>query len=731
MIEQLKNWFDKLLADSDLTREEFLWGTMVVALLCASAHLLTMLITRWGDSRATSKSWVFSALLHVGCVVGLVIFSPPVEISSRVDANAEPIQIKGLIFEEEPPESKPSELWERVKPTELNEVARVNPAERDQFQPPDPNRAHEENVQKLQEMLAQLNSQPDQVDPNLPEGVEAGRTEELIEALLPDQLVPELLPQEDFVEPNSESRTREVSLNRPTPETPNIERTSTSPLPIDENPVVLSRELSSLEAIPNPQATLQEGPVSEERATPAAPDLVEPSGEPLPFENGPRSEKSNSADFSRTRNGSNSTSVAAAVDRRNPNQIDKPLGEQGGLLSRLPASSPDSNLPQPQLESLPPVELKAIAPQPKNYQLRNLANRRDIARQNGGTEESEQAVERSLAWLAKVQHPNGYWDADRYGAGQVGTVTPETEGEKLHSKEQSGKQADTGLTALAVLAFLGAGYTHEEGQYQANVEKALRWLVSQQDDQGYLGGNARQFEMMYCHGMVTYALGEAYGMRQDLDNDSWLRQPVEKGVQYVISQQNPKDGGWRYQKGQPGDMSMFGWQLMALKSAEISGIATPENVKIRMIRFLKSRSLGTNQGLASYGADQPPSNSMTAEALFCKQMLGINRTNPSCIRAVDHMLANLPSRREYNLYYWYYGTWPCISMAETPGTTGTTACVIGLFQNNGGVVNSRVAGNPDRCGHLTGDESTPRRSYTLPGSLLSLPASLSLAGRAG
>jgi len=44
---------------------------------------------------------------------------------------------------------------------------------------------------------------------------------------------------------------------------------------------------------------------------------------------------------------------------------------------------------------------------------------------------------------------------------------------------------------------------------------ALRWLVSQQDSQGFLGGKANRYARMYCHGMATIALGEAYGMTKD------------------------------------------------------------------------------------------------------------------------------------------------------------------------------------------------------------------------
>ena len=46
-----------------------------------------------------------------------------------------------------------------------------------------------------------------------------------------------------------------------------------------------------------------------------------------------------------------------------------------------------------------------------------------------------------------------------------------------------------------------------------------------------------------------------------------------------------------------------------------------------MVGFLKARSLGDHGGLAAYREDESPTSSMTAEAFFCKQMLGMRRDN--------------------------------------------------------------------------------------------------------
>jgi prenyltransferase beta subunit len=316
--------------------------------------------------------------------------------------------------------------------------------------------------------------------------------------------------------------------------------------------------------------------------------------------------------------------------------------------------------PAPQIQSSGGVPLlvrrsAGIAP---TYRLRKLSNRKANARQFGGSDQSERAVEASLRFLASVQERNGSWSAKAFGAGQVKVD------ENGVDRDYAGRDADSGVTALSILAFLGAGYTHEEGQYADNVDRALRWLVSQQRPDGNLGYGAGHFAAMYCHGIATYAVAEAYGMQNDPTANTILRDPLLRAVRYILDNQNP-DGGWRYIKGQKSDISMFGWQLMALKSAEIAGVTIPHDAKSKMVGFLRQRSLGDHGGLAAYREDESPTASMTAEALFCKQMLGMRRDNAASEEAAEYILTRLPRRTQFNEYYWYYGT---VAMYQYGGT---------------------------------------------------------------
>ncbi len=371
--------------------------------------------------------------------------------------------------------------------------------------------------------------------------------------------------------------------------------------------------------------------------------------------------------------------VAGTVERSRP--VERPAGTNPrapmiaslspGRVGSPPPLSDRPGISTPNFNAIPSRESAKL---PDTYRLRSLPQRKKMAVNLGATQDSERAVEVSLRWLALHQHPEGYWDADGFDAncpagdrcwGRGGQGNP-SETEKINNPvnrlalESAGQHADAGLTALVMLTFLGAGYTQEEGQYADQVDRAVRWLIRNQQSNGFLGGEASHYERMYCHGMATYALGEACGMLDDPDSDPQLKQALAKAVRYIIAMQNPNDGGWRYLNGklakQEGDMSMFGWQLMALKSSQIAGIDIPEETQVGMVKFLKRISLGERRGLASYRFGEAPKASMTAEALFSRQMLGMKRDNPSSIEAVEYLMKHPPHQTEQDLYYWYYGT---------------------------------------------------------------------------
>lgn len=271
---------------------------------------------------------------------------------------------------------------------------------------------------------------------------------------------------------------------------------------------------------------------------------------------------------------------------------------------------------------------------------RDPSSRSQRALEEGGTIASEAAVTRGLIWLAKHQNPDGSWSLHGFTSA----------GDCAGQCADAGGRSDNAGTALALLPFLGAGQTHLDGQYRDQVKAGLEWLVRYQGSDGDLRG--RGIGNMYAHGQCTIALCEAYAMTRD----PWLREPAQKAVDFIVAAQHSA-GGWRYQPGQPGDTSVVGWQLMALRSAQMAYLEVPDDAFTKANRFLDSVQQDRYGGLYAYQSGNKASEAMTAEALLCRQYSGWPQDHQGLIGGCDELLDKaLPRRRSFNIYYVYYGT---------------------------------------------------------------------------
>lgn len=272
----------------------------------------------------------------------------------------------------------------------------------------------------------------------------------------------------------------------------------------------------------------------------------------------------------------------------------------------------------------------------------------------GGSSETELAIGRALAYLASVQQEDGSWNPRTTDAGRELQVLG-------HNRQGAGAQADTGITGLAILAFLGAGNTHLEGGYRENVRRGLEYLMGRQQRSGSMAGSSQFFAQMYCHSMALLAVSEAYSMT----GDSRLGDAVKRGVAYSEQAQNKTVGGWRYQPGDSGDMSQFGWQVMALNSAALNGHRLSAETDNLMVAFLQRHTQGKHQGLAHYRYGEDVSPVMTAEAMFCRYLLRQSVSLQAAQEAAREILgdadangkpSHLPGAGVDNVYFWYYGT---------------------------------------------------------------------------
>ena len=270
---------------------------------------------------------------------------------------------------------------------------------------------------------------------------------------------------------------------------------------------------------------------------------------------------------------------------------------------------------------------------------------------NGQTEASEQAVEAGLRWLALRQLSTGAWRTD----------------------SDLTRWADPGVTGLAMLAFLGAGYAHQEGKYRQTVSRAIAYIKREQDTEGCIGrmGDRRRTGHMYNHGICTLALVEAYAMTKD----QGLKEPAERAVDFISVAQNTM-GGWRYYfNSADGDSSVSGWMVSALHAARLAKLHVPDKTLTGARKFFASVT-NKEKGYTSYMAGLAPSSAaLVAVGLLCNQYLGVEGDDPY-IKLASHAILKFPPKwveltkdnrldienlatREpgaNDYYFWYYAS---------------------------------------------------------------------------
>ena len=272
---------------------------------------------------------------------------------------------------------------------------------------------------------------------------------------------------------------------------------------------------------------------------------------------------------------------------------------------------------------------------------RSAAGRRGSISAGGATPESESAVDRGLQWLVQHQFADGGWSFDHRQKACKGHCD--------HPGTMA--QARVAATAMALLPLLGAGHTHRQGPYKKAVQGGLAFL-------GHSvrlvpeGGDLQAGGMMYSHGLATIALCEAFAMTKDRQ----LVAPAQAALNFIAAAQDPQGGGWRYTPGMPGDTSVFGWQLMALKSGHMGYLSIPPRTIAGAIHFLDS--VQTDNG-AQYGytvgQDRGEADrATTAIGLLSRMYLGWKRDDAALERGTALLDHWGPS--DSDLYYDYYAT---------------------------------------------------------------------------
>ena len=179
------------------------------------------------------------------------------------------------------------------------------------------------------------------------------------------------------------------------------------------------------------------------------------------------------------------------------------------------------------------------------------------------TAETQVAIDRGLAFLATRQSPRD---------GSLGS--------------SASARRRVAITALSGMAFLSSGSTPGRGKYGANVQKAVDFLLTRCQPNGFIydeGNTGGHFGPMYDHGFATLFLGEVYGMTRNPQ----VRTNLERAVRLIVNSQN-KEGGWRYEPdSKDADLSVTVCEMMALRAARNSGIYVPKQTIDRCTEYVR------------------------------------------------------------------------------------------------------------------------------------------------
>ncbi len=276
---------------------------------------------------------------------------------------------------------------------------------------------------------------------------------------------------------------------------------------------------------------------------------------------------------------------------------------------------------------------------------RTGTSKKRILRQNKVSRPAQSALDKGLEWLAKTQESNGSWKCSKHG----------------------GLNHDLSVTALAQLAFLGAGNSSKFGKYRKNVRAAEKYLLSNRD-----ASTGRIGKYQYEAAITMMAVAESWAMSEDAKMKKIVQGQVDDAVKFQST-----NGGWGYKPlldptAAHVDTSVAGWWAMGLKSAKVAGAKVPDNTWNNAKKYFRSVTKTGKNGVITSGYIGPgESSNLTAVGLTCLQFLGLPRTDELVKGQAEYFFQNQDRMINANYtggspyYGWYYQALGLFQMGST------------------------------------------------------------------
>jgi len=242
----------------------------------------------------------------------------------------------------------------------------------------------------------------------------------------------------------------------------------------------------------------------------------------------------------------------------------------------------------------------------------------------------DKSVRQALVYLQRSQEPEGGWRA-------------------------LGSTRTAGVSGLCTMAFLSAGHTPTEGPFAKTVTDGIRYVMSRQQSNGVIASDAN-FEM-YHHGICTLMLAEVVGMTKG-DLAEQVRQRLARAVSVILRAQRTEGthrGGWRYRvEGSDGDLSVTGWQLLALRAAKNVGCDVPASAIDRAVEYIQ-RCYDQPRGAFAYVPRGQLTVACAGTGILCLELCGkqLHRA-PQSLLAAGYVLRRAPRFEDQHCFYGLY-----------------------------------------------------------------------------
>jgi hypothetical protein len=248
------------------------------------------------------------------------------------------------------------------------------------------------------------------------------------------------------------------------------------------------------------------------------------------------------------------------------------------------------------------------------------AERRHEAARRAGTCKCQKADEHGIAWLVEHRSSDGAWRADSFldacpdatscGGAVIGVSPIET-------------------TSLALLALIGIGETHHQGDYRSAVRQGVDFLLAQQSDDGTLT-TAGVAASTRVHAIGTLALSELMVMT----GGRRYREAAQRAVDALLARRRPGFGWSAAPGGGRPDAETTCWAAFVVSSARAAELMLPEALREDLAEDL---SVFGDPGGTSLG---PRLSAMLTLAWIA---IGAPATHPRVVSGLERVLASPPA----------------------------------------------------------------------------------------